>query len=145
LGCGGGSGFATVSGTIGEASFNDAVTVMHGDSFIVLFDRDIDCLDVAWVAKTYTDGQAPTEDAFVGLQFTFDNAPQVGTQSVAGDSAVSAWGLDNRDAFALDRGREGIITLDEVSEKKIVGTFEVAFANSGVSGSFESAYCRNLR
>ena len=130
--------------------FDEAKTVFHGDGFIVLFDREIDCLDVAWVDPTYIDGSRPTEIDVNALQFHFNDASQqgggirVGTFSVAGDGVVTSRGLLNVETFTNPLGREGTLTIDEADEDKVRGGFTVQFSEGAVSGEFESEFCRNL-
>lgn len=146
--CGGGGSWAETEGAIGGHDFGDVQTVLHGQPFIVLFDREISCEEAWWVSKGYTDGQSPDDSIdYVGLQFAFDgDNSEVGTFSVAGDSQVSSFGLVNiSGVFERFYGRDGTLTVTDVSEKSIVGSFEVGFTDSGVIGEFESEYCRNLK
>lgn len=146
VGCAPG-GEAEVEGSIGSTAFNEALTVMHGEPFIVLFAQEIECIDLAWVDYGYFDGQQPEEglDA-TGVQFAYDGELQAGTSSVYGDSAVAALGLvSSGDSFEQWQARDGTITLDDVSVDRISGSFDISFEEGGVSGSFTSVYCRNLR
>lgn len=143
--------YAEVGGSLGGVNFDEAVSVFHGGPYILIFDREIDCLDTWWVAKSYTDDKDPTEDSdlpfnAIQLQANDDDKFQVGTFSVAGDAPVSAYGLLNADAFVLERGREGQLTITEIDEKNewIEGEFDVAFTEGEVTGVFRTAFCRNM-
>ncbi len=149
VGCDSG-GFATTSGNIGEHAFNEVLTVFHGGPFLVFWDQEVDCLDMAWVEKAYNDAQSPTGLSLVGLPFGWEDEPQQGTFSVAGDAAVNAYGMVNRDTvFELYRGQDGTVTIDEEGPARsdpLVGTFAVTFTDgSQLAGQFESEWCRNLR
>ncbi len=141
-------GWAEVSGSISEVDFNEVKTVFHGGSYILLFDEEVDCLDVSWAEGSYQDGEAPTDVAFNALQFRTDNDSfTVGTFSVEGNGEVSAQGLLNAtDEFRTERGRQGTVTIDEVAENDstIEGTFDVEFTEGSVSGEFHTEFCRNL-
>jgi hypothetical protein len=151
--CGGSAGSAEVSGTIEGTPFNEVETVFHGNSHILLFDRKMDCLDTAWVANNYVDGEDPTEGDhdFIALQFTFESdTPTQGTFSVAPDAPVKGLALLNDDAtnggvFTFHRGRGGFMTITAMESDTVTGTFEIQFSSDGVTGDFEAAYCRNLR
>ena len=143
-------GFATTSGFIGETAFNEPLTVFHGGPFLVFFDTEIDCLDMAWVEKAYNDAQSPTDMNVTGVQFAWEDEPTIGTFSVAGDAAVGAFGLINQGGvFELYRGQEGTVTITEegpARDDPLIGTFAVTFTDgSQLSGEFETEWCRNLR
>jgi len=140
-------GWAEVSGTIGDVAFNEAKTVVHGGSYILIFDEKIDCLDLAWAEGSYQDGEAPSDLSFNALQFrTDDDAYTVGTFSVEGNGVVAAQGLLNTGDFYTERGRQGTVTIDEVAENDstIVGSFSIEFSEGAVEGEFETEFCRNL-
>jgi hypothetical protein len=147
--CGG--GWADVAGTIGAEPFDDVPTVYHGGPFIVLADRKMDCIDVAWAEKHYNpDGFAEDSPAaeldFVVLQFAFgDGAAQVGTFSLLDGDVVDSVGLVNLEGnFERHTGREGSLSISYVDGATVVGSYEVAFLDSSSSGEFETEYCRNL-
>jgi hypothetical protein len=122
--------------------------VFHGGPYILLFDREIDCMDTAFVAKSYIDGSAPTDVEFVALQFQTDaEAFVAGVGSVEGDAPIAAYGLINEGGFELERGREGTLTITDVDEDYawIEGSFEIAFTEGSVEGTFDSEYCRNMQ
>jgi hypothetical protein len=151
--CGGGEGTATVTGSIEGTSFEEVGTVFQGNGHIILFDRKMDCLDVAFVDANYVDGEDPTEGEqdFIALQFSFESStPVQGTFSVAPDAPVKGLALMNTPAvnegvFTFHRSRGGFMTIEEVDEDTITGSFESEFSQDKVSGDFEATYCRNLR
>jgi hypothetical protein len=144
--CGGPT--AAVDGNIGTEPFT-VESLYHAGPYILLFDREIDCVDTAFVAAAYSEGTALSEDDFVALQFFTENeAFEAGTYSVEGDAVVSADGLVNLDqALDTHRGREGTLTIVETDAENqwIEGSFDVQFTDSGVSGEFRTAYCRNMQ
>lgn len=150
VGCDGGP-YATTSGFIGETEFNDPVTVFHSDEFIVIFDREIDCLDLAWVEANYQPGQSPVDNLdFVGLQFYFKDELDIGTYSVAGDAPVDSFGYSNIGGlFETYRASEGTITIESLGPARddpTIGNFGVTFKDgSKLAGEFETEWCRNLR
>ncbi len=142
--------YAQTSGFIGPTQFNEPVTVYHGGPFLVLFDRQVDCLDLAWVEKAYNQAQSPTELDFVGVQFAWEDEMNVGTFSVAGDAAVNGYGYSNLGGvFEIFRAREGTITIEGIGPARhdpAMGSFAVTFADgSQLAGEFETEWCRNLR
>lgn len=149
-GCSSG-GWAMVSGQIGEYTFDEAVTVYHGGPFIMLMDREVDCLDMSWVAKTYNESQAPTDINFLAMQFAFDDdEPSVGVFSVEGEAPIYASGLRLQGGvFELYRGRTGQLVVDDAGHRRddpIVGSFQITFADqSAINGEFETEWCRNMR
>jgi hypothetical protein len=139
---------ADVSGDISGIPLPEVVTVWSGGPFIVLFDREIDCIDTAWVDKAYIDGVPPTDVPFVAVQFGNDDPWAVGTQSVEGQAAVTGWGMSNDGTdFELHRAREGTINIDGIDKNGqwIQGNFDITFAEGEVSGTFTSEFCRNLQ
>jgi len=143
-------GSAVVSGTIGEFDFMEAPTVMHGGPYLILFDRTVECLDMAWVNKVYSESEPPASFDFVALEFAnVDDGWWVANFSLGGGAGVSALGLMlEDDEFEWIRGREGTLNITEVGDREqdpVVGEFEVTFGEGAVTGEFESAYCRNLR
>lgn len=163
VGCGGGSefGFAEVEGTLLGNDFNTVKTVYHGENNILLFVEEVDCDDVWWVKQSYRDGDPPNDydedgDAdlnFVALQFSFETEITQGTFSVSGDSAAAAIVLENTaSGFDTERANaeNGILTITEISDDSVVGEFDVYVEDDddvvdGASGSFETAYCRNMK
>ena len=86
------------------------------------------------------------------VRFHFDRAAVVGSNHChcrdcqrATGSAFATFCVVPDAAFELERGREVTITLDDISASSIVGSFEIAFGQGGITGTFDSAYCRNLR
>ncbi len=147
--CGG--GWADVAGTIGAEPFDEVPTVYHGGPFIILADRKLDCIDVAWAEKHYNpegfaDDSAAKDLDFVALQFTFaDGVAQMGTFSLEDGDVVDSVGLVNLNSnFERHTGREGSLTITYVDGATIEGTYEVAFVDSSSAGEFQTEYCRNL-
>ena len=137
-----------IAGQIGSYAFDEVGAVWHGGPFIVLFDRPVDCLDVYWVEQNYFEGISPSEGLdYVAVQFAFDDGePSVGTFSVYGDAAAGAMGLINDgNYFELMQGRDGTITISEVTEDSVIGEFDISFDTGALTGNFESLYCRNLK
>ena len=74
--CGGGAGSAETNGSIDGIPFDSVKTVFYGNAHIVLFDQDVDCLDVAFIDDNYVDGEDPTDGKqdFIAMQFIFKPA-----------------------------------------------------------------------
>ena len=110
----------------------------------------IDCIDIAWVHKVYTDGQSPDDSLdFVALQLTYQaEAPSTGTFSVAGNATVGAQGLINtKGTFTLEKGRDGTLTVTDVDPNGayVTGSLDtISFTTGTLSGTFTTEYCRNL-
>lgn len=146
-------GSAELSGSIDGIAFDDVKTVFYGNAHIVLFDRDIDCLDVAFIDDNYVDGEDPTEgdQDFIAMQFIFEaGEPLIGTFSVSPDAPVKGLALintpnQNDGAFTFLRSRGGFMTVTDVSNDTVTGSFESQFSQDTLSGDFEAEYCRNLR
>ena len=153
LACGGGAGEAEVSGSIEGVAFDEVLTVFHGNNHILLTDRKMDCLDMAWVNDVYVDGEDPTggDHDFIALQFSFQSdSPVQGTFSVSPDAPVKGYGLmntptTNEGVFTFHRIRGGTITIEEVGSAAVSGNFQAEFSSDMVTGTFETEYCRNLR
>ncbi|MBN2798132.1 MAG: hypothetical protein JXX28_03225 [Deltaproteobacteria bacterium] len=134
-----------ISGEMGSHPFEKIVTAFHGGPFVALFDHQVSCEDTWWMDQSYSDQNAPDAEDGLMLQFTFQDDPVVGTLSVAGAGAVSASGIFlDRAQYEVFRGRDGTVTLDEVSEDDMVGTFAVTLSDGAVEGDFHSTWCRNM-
>lgn len=148
-GCSGGGASVDVTGAIGSSDFTGAVAY-NGGPYIVIFDRPVDCIDISWVHKIYTDGSSPAEGLdFVGLQLTWQSLePSVGTNDVAGNGEVSAQGLINEGGtFTLEKGRSGTVSVSEVGadNEYVTGSLSlISFATGTLTGDFTTEYCRNL-
>lgn len=148
-------GEADVTGAIGPVDLvSKDVTVYHGTRHVVLVDRKIDCLDMAWVTRNYFVEDITSEAEFAAIQFTFDSeTPTEGTFTlIAGEGAVSSYRILNLDLpegppppVDFDRSRDGTLTIDSVSDDSVTGSFDVIFADSNAGGTFTSTHCRNVR
>jgi hypothetical protein len=144
-GCG---AHADVTGTIDGKGFDNVKAVYHGGPFLFFFDRDFDCIDTAFISRSYIDGEPPLDTPFVALQFGIDGeGPYVpSTYSVEGDSPITTYGLDNTGGdFNLIRAREGTLTIESVSPNHVEGSFDISFTEDHVSGTFRTEYCRNMQ
>ncbi len=145
-GCGG--SYAVVDGEVAGKGLNDINTVMFGGPFIIITDAQLDCLDVAFVTRHYSQGEAVTDFDFRLLQFAFSD-PEVnsGVYNLAGESSVTAKYLVQTDgAFAEYRGREGNLEVDDLEEDKFaLGIFDVSFDEGSLSGDYQAEWCRNLK
>ena len=139
---------STVSGTMGGNTFNSVGSAWFGGPFILLFEKEMDCKDTYWAARSYIDDISPSDDlSYRALQFTFDaDEISVGTFSVYGDAAVSTFGLTNDGPdFELYRGRDGQLTIDTASPDEVSGSFSVELDNGTLSGEIYADYCTNLK
>lgn len=145
-GCGG--SYAIVDGEVAGKGLADINTVMFGGPFIIFTDAELDCLDVAFVTRHYSQGESVTDFDFRLLQFAFTD-PEVyaGVFNLAGEASVTAKFLVQTDgAFAEYRGREGILEVDDYQEDQLaLGIFDVSFDEGTLSGEYEAEWCRNLK
>jgi hypothetical protein len=143
-GCGGPK--AEISGSIGEASFSDVQAVLSGGHYLLFIEGEFDCVDADFVDAHYNEGEALDAPEFVGLQvYTEDDEYSVGTYTLGDSSPISVTGLLNgADRLTVERGREGSLNIDAISDGSVEGSFEFSFADSSVSGTFRSEYCRNM-
>ncbi len=145
-GCGG--SYAIVDGEVGGKGLTDVNTVMFGGPFIIISDADLECLEVAFVTRHYSQGEAVTDFDFKLLQFAFsDPDVSTGVYNLAGEASVTAKYLAQSDgAFAEYRGREGILEVDQLEDDKFaLGIFDVSFDEGELSGQYEAEWCRNLK
>lgn len=148
-GCGG--AWSDVTGSIGATSFGEPQTVFHGGSYIFIADAEIDCLDLAWVAKSYKDDQRPegAEDlSFNAVQFAFDDEIVAGTHSAESGGDLGVWGIVASDGgFDPMRAQSGTLTIESVGDREdpVVGELNVGFAQGALEGAFETERCVNLR
>ncbi len=146
VGCGG--SYAIVDGEVAGKGLTDINTVMYGGPFIIITDASLECLDVAFVTRHYSQGEAVTDFDFKMLQFAFsDPDVSTGVYNLAGESSVPPKYLVPSDgAFAKYRGREGNLEVDALEEDKFaLGIFNVTFDEGGLSGEYEAEWCRNLK
>jgi hypothetical protein len=150
--CGSSFGEGEVTGGFGGIEFGNQISVWHGAEHIVIVDRKLECLDMAWVDNNYFSNTQRSEAEFGAVQFTWDELPEVGTFSIDADAAVTGWRLINLDLPAsgepplidYDRAEQGSVVLTDVTPDAITGTFEVLFTDGNAQGSFTSAPCRNV-
>jgi hypothetical protein len=144
-----GYGEGEITGSVGDATFGKDLSIYHGSRHIVVVDRKMDCLDMSWVTRNYFSDDIRSDKRFAAVQFTFDgDAPEAGTFSLDGNSAVTGWrviSLEGDDSIDGERAREGILTIDSANEEEVIGSFEVLFGDGNAQGSFISAFCRNVR
>ncbi len=137
-----------VDGEVAGKGLTDINTVMFGGPFIVISDAELDCLDVAFVTRHYSQGEAVTDFDFRLLQFAFSD-PEVyaGIFNLAGEASVTAKYLIQSDgAFAEYRGREGNLEVDDYQEDQFaLGIFNVSFDEGTLEGEYEAEWCRNLK
>lgn len=155
LGCSGNNyGEADVEGAVGDFGFGQEITAYHGTRHIVIVDRHIDCIDMAWVTRNYFGAEGATSPVeFGAIQFTFDSdTPEAGQFSLEPGGAVAGWRLINADVPSGGEGtidaetsREGILTVDTAGEDEVSGSFDVLYEDSNAAGTFTSVHCRNVR
>ena len=141
-----------VDGSVAGEAMSEIQTVLWGGRYIVLIDEAVDCIDLAWVNHTYSEGADLGDRDFSALQFTFSRGVEVleGTFSVQGAAEVNAKFLDYRDGIfdAADeyRARDGFLTVDSVTDKdRASGTFDLDFGDGqALTGEFEAQWCVNL-
>lgn len=146
VGCGG--SYALVEGEVAGKGLADINTVMFGGPFIIIADKQMDCLDVSWITRHYSQGEAVTDYDFEVLQFAFsDPAVYEGVFNLAGEASVTAKFLSQSNgAFTEYRGREGNLEVDRLDDNKLaVGIFNVGFDEGQLSGDYEAEWCRNLK
>lgn len=138
---------ATITGSVDGHELGSAATVVFGECFIAIAADPIDCLNMYWVSRHYSQGEAVTDFNFQALQFAYDD-PQVttGIFNVAGEAAVSSKFLVQEDmAFSQYLARGGDLTVDYVDEDWVEGSFSIQFDEGSFEGDFVAQYCRNLK
>lgn len=138
-----------IDGSVGGFSLDEPSALYYGGPFVSFADDTLTCMDMAFTARVYTEGQAPTDFDFAGLQFAFDDDAIVeGVFSVEGDAAVHAKFLVvEGGAFTEYRARTGTLTIDSIDDDKLVeGSFEVAFGDDGSLSTsyFRAEWCLNM-
>ena len=145
-GCSGAAG-TVVDGTVSGTSLS-VKTAYWGGPFIVFTDRKLDCRDLAWVARGYTPNESPVGFDMVTMQVTFNNSDvAVGPYNVTGDAPVTvSWLTTESGAFNQEKARTGYVNVDDITGKEhAVGDFDLTFDDGSVEGSFDLAYCSNLK
>lgn len=138
-----------ISGTVGGFSLDEPAALYFGGPFVSFVNEPLTCMEMAYTARVYTEGQAPTEFDFAGVQFAFDDdAITEGVFSVEGDAAVhSKFLVVEGGAFTEYRARTGTLTIDTIEEDKLVeGSFDVAFGEDGSLSTtwFSAEWCLNM-
>lgn len=145
-GCGG--PHAEVSGTVLDVGFGETTSVFFGGPYLVISNLDADCMDVAFVARNYEEGEAPTTIDTQVLQFAWSGDEIVeGRSTVDVGASVSATVVSVIDgALRFDHASNGVITVDSATEDEVTGSFEtVTFEDGTLNGTFTAEWCRNLR
>ncbi len=137
-------GEGTISGAISSEPFERIGAAFHSDAYILLFDREVDCADATFTTPVYTDGQRPTRAEFLAVQFYYETAITASTMPVDGTSPLSAVGLINTDEFVHWRGREGTVTIEAAEYAAVEGSFQIAFNEGEVTGTFATVPCSAL-
>lgn len=142
--------YAEVSGTISGVAFDEVRSAFHAGPHILLFTEKVDCMTADFVERAYSDGSAPTTDAFTALQFSIMEADtfNLGVFEFVPNSEVRSYGLtSSADAFVADRGREGFVEITDMDPNGdwIAGEFDVSFTADAVAGEFRTEYCRNMQ
>ena len=145
---------STIEGTVAGLPFENVGTAMWGGRYLVLVNQPIECIDMAWVHRNYSEGAELGDTDFVALQFTFGRGQEVSESplpySVQGVAEVSARAIDYSDGIfdAGDeyRGLDGLLFVDDVKDKKLaVGSFEIEFPDDEkLVGDFSADWCVNL-
>ncbi len=140
---------ATVSGAAGGVTFGETDHAYFGGPYLVISPDELDCLDLAWVQRSYEDGIAPTEGDARLLQFAFatdtvtEGRVGIGIAAAASATVVNVTG----GTATFTRAEGGFLDIDAVeTETEATGSFEgLAFEDGTLSGSFTATWCRNLR
>ncbi len=153
VGCGGAS--SEISGSAGGVDFEDTRFVYFGGPYVVISTIEVECLDLAWVARNYEEGVAPTDLDTALVQFAFADNPDAdldmleGRHAVAPDAGVTSTVVSVvNGAATFTTATAGLFTVDTLDEEDLAeGVLEaVTFEDGGsVSGSYTAEWCRNLR
>ena len=134
------------SGTVSDTSFTP-ITGFFGGEYIIFFNEEIDCTEMYLVTKIYRNGDAPYDNSIKAVQITYNDSEVVGgTYSTGGDAPITAQFLNiEGDSFTLTKATEGTLIVDEVvSEGTVEGSFNFAFGDDAMEGSFNVPWCTNL-
>ncbi len=147
VGCG--DPAATLSGSAGGLTFSETDSAYFGGPFLVFSNEPLDCLELAWVQRSYQDGVAPTDSDVKILQFTFaGDAIATGRVSIGTGAAATATVVNVTDgAPTYTRAESGFLDIDSLEEQEtLVGSFDaVTFTDGTLTGDFTATWCRNLR
>ena len=147
LGCGGGVGETTATGTVNGEPL-DVGAAFWGGPFVVLAETEFDCLDMAWVNRYYEEEDPPLDEDLTAVQFTFNDSDVVeGTYNIAGEAALTARFLTVRDGiFTIDKGRSGELIIDEITKRDVAnGSFDISFDSGTLKGDLSLPFCTNLK
>ncbi len=145
--CGGGVGDTTATGSVNGVELQVAVAYWGGP-FVLLTDRDYDCLEMGWVNRYYEEEEPPVEQDTVALQFTFNASDVVeGIYDVAGEAALTVRFLNVVDgAFTIEKGRSGQLLIDEMTNGDVVnGSYNITFDSGSIAGDLSLPFCTNLK
>ncbi|MCB9758702.1 MAG: hypothetical protein H6739_02585 [Alphaproteobacteria bacterium] len=138
-----------IEGSVAGKALDEPGTLFWGGPFVILADRDLTCMDVAFARSTYSAGVSPTDFDFVGLQFHFNDAEVFeGVFSVVGDAPVHAKALVVEGGAFIDYvARSGTLEIDTWDDRgTIEGKFDVGFGDEGSWSAefFDAEWCLNL-
>lgn len=147
-GCGGGD--ASVSGTVLGIAFGDTKYVFMGGPYITISNIEVECEQLAFVQRSYEEGQQATTDEMQLLQFAYaTDLVTEGNNAIDVSASVSSIVVKSNDAnFEFTRAESGSINVESFTEnEEASGTFDsVTFQDGGVlTGTFSAEWCRNLR
>ena len=145
-GCGGGA-FVSGTGSVGEHKF-EPIVGYWGGPFMYISNDDVDCMDMGWMEKYPSNGEASPAPTQQGLQITFKESDVVaGTYNAEGASPISAFFLAmDSDLLSLAKAESGVLSVDTLdNEGSAVGSFDFKFADGDISGEFDIEWCRNLK
>ena len=136
-----------INGSVANQTISVA-SAFWGGPFILLSNREFDCTDMAWVERTYDQGETPIEEDMTSFQVTFNDAEvSIGTFDVTGEAPVSARVLTTSSgAFGEYDARTGSVIIDEFTNKdEVIGSFELGFDQGDLDGTFQVEFCTNLK
>lgn len=139
---------AEVAGSVLGRVFEGRASAVFDETRLVLVVPPTACRDLGWVSTRYSDGVRPTDRMadLVAVQVDLGSL-QTGTVTMdPGGSPFSGVGVVSEgEEFLVDPVREGLVTIDEVTEDTVVGSLQLAFGQDGVAASFAAPFCGGLR
>ena len=138
-------GYMEFSGKVAESSFKP-VTGFFGGSYIIFFNREMDCKETHWVTNIYRNGEAPYDKDLEALQITYnDSNVEKGTYATGGEAPIRVAYLNiDGEAFEKVNATEGQMTTKSVDEEWTEGTFAFTFGDTALEGEYFIPYCTNL-